>query len=532
LLRLATGASDRVTKKVLLLVVDACTPAVLEAGMAKRRLPNLERLRRAGFYDGACSAIFPSITPAATASIVTGCYPVDHGVIGAHWFDDEKGEVLYYGDDLDVIREQGIGRYFERLVVGLNADLLAAETLFERVERAGGRTACVNYLVFRGTASHVVRVPLWLRLLPGMPRAKQVPGPSALYLGDFVSTPLAGSGRRPRHAGGPRHRFGMDDRGSADVLVPLVRDGLPDLTVAYFPDYDWKAHRVGPWAAMPALESFDAHLGRVFAAAGGLDRLLRGCAVVVTSDHSQSKVASSARAELPLHRALRGLSVANDAGQPWGPGDDAKICVNMRTAQVYLRRPRQDVVEGAARELLAHERVDQVLFRLATDRARGGPGYAVGTRDRGWLRFWSGGDGPAVRDEWGHSWSYEGDLAAVAAEVGADGVLRSARYPNPLERIACALEAKHSGELWLTAVPGVELTLAETNAHRGGGAHGSLIDGDSLTPLLAAGLPAGLEPKAPTRTVDVAPLCLSVLGIQPDRPVGASHMDKVSTASS
>lgn len=51
----------------------------------------------------ACVTIFPSITPAATTSIVTGAYPSEHGIAGASWYDQEREEVAYYGDDFWVI---------------------------------------------------------------------------------------------------------------------------------------------------------------------------------------------------------------------------------------------------------------------------------------------------------------------------------------------------------------------------------------------------------------------------------------------
>lgn len=62
-------------KKVVLLVVDALTPRVMLSAMDAGRLPNLRRLCQAGFFDPACTTVFPSITPAATASIATGRYP-------------------------------------------------------------------------------------------------------------------------------------------------------------------------------------------------------------------------------------------------------------------------------------------------------------------------------------------------------------------------------------------------------------------------------------------------------------------------
>jgi hypothetical protein len=496
-------------KKVLLLVVDGCTPRVLHAGLAAGVLPNLERLIAAGFYDPACVAIFPSITPAATASIVTGRPPAEHGIVGAHWYDEDSGEVVYYGDDLTVIRQQGIGRWFDRLLVGMNDRRLRAETLFETSERAGLCAACINYPVFRGVVEHEARVPFLLRLVPGVPSTRFVPGPSWFFLGDFISTPLPATGKHPRHAGGLWHRFGMDDAASADVLAALVRAGLPHLTVAYFPDYDFRSHDVGPWEALPALEGFDRHLGRVFAAAGGLDLLLRDCCVVLTADHSHSTTREGEGARVPLARVLEGYEIA-DAGRRRAAGEPVKVCVNLRNAQLYLRRWRAEVAHDLILRLLAEHDVDQVFWRTPARL----PTYHVATRDRGWLVFWRGAGGRnAVHDDWGQWWSFEGNPGAVAADVAADSTVRSREYPNPFERICGGLDAPEGGDLWVTARPGAELILEETEAHRGAGSHGSLHVTDSLVPLIAAGLPKGLAPPERTRTIDVAPLCRAVLGL-------------------
>jgi predicted AlkP superfamily phosphohydrolase/phosphomutase len=62
-------------KKVLLMIIDACTPRVLDQAMRRGRLPNLLALSEAGFFHQAGSSIYPSITHAAMASLATGCYP-------------------------------------------------------------------------------------------------------------------------------------------------------------------------------------------------------------------------------------------------------------------------------------------------------------------------------------------------------------------------------------------------------------------------------------------------------------------------
>src|SRR5688572_20097211 len=183
--------------------------------------------------------IFPSITPAATSSIITGTYPAEHGIAGASWFDEARDEIAYYGDDFWVIAKEGFGPFLRDFLVRLNGDRLTAPTLFELVERDGLHAACLNYLVHRGIVTHKVNVPWLLALLPGVPLTETVLGPKTLCLGDFVTGRTPDRSRTVRGEKGAIHRFGLDDAATASLLADLVATtGLPDLTVAYFPDND------------------------------------------------------------------------------------------------------------------------------------------------------------------------------------------------------------------------------------------------------------------------------------------------------
>src|SRR5688572_11893328 len=91
--------------------------------------------------------IFPSITPAATASIVTGAYPSEHGIVGASWYDEARQHVAYYGDDFWTFAKQGYAAFLRDFLVHLNGDRLKTPTLFELVERAHRPASCVNYLI-------------------------------------------------------------------------------------------------------------------------------------------------------------------------------------------------------------------------------------------------------------------------------------------------------------------------------------------------------------------------------------------------
>src|SRR4029450_5298781 len=176
--------------KLLLIVIDAATPHVVCPAWRTGRLPVLQRLADAGTMHQASVSIFPSITPAAATAIVNGAYPAEHGIAGASWYDQDRQEVAYYGDDFWVIAREGFGRFINDFLLRLNGDRLRVPTLFEMVERAGRRAACLNYLVFRGNHAHAVTMPGLMAALPGVPLKETVEGPSTLCLGDFVRTTL------------------------------------------------------------------------------------------------------------------------------------------------------------------------------------------------------------------------------------------------------------------------------------------------------------------------------------------------------
>ena len=93
---------------MLLVVIDAATPHVVCPAIQTGRLRTLQRLADAGSLHESSASIFPSITPAATTAIITGAYPAEHGIAGAAWFDEQRNEVAYYGDDFWVIARRGI----------------------------------------------------------------------------------------------------------------------------------------------------------------------------------------------------------------------------------------------------------------------------------------------------------------------------------------------------------------------------------------------------------------------------------------
>jgi len=509
--------------KVLLVVIDAATPHVVCPAVRTGRLPVLARLAEAGTMHETSVSIFPSITPAATTSIITGCYPAEHGIAGAAWFDEARGEVAYYGDDFWVIARKGFGPFVRDFLLRLNGDRLTAPTLFQMVERRGRIAASLNYLVYRGDHAHEARVPALLRGLPDMPSSGVLMGPTILSLGDFAGNPVV-HGHPLREKRGLLHRFGMDDASTGVLLRDLFAREIPDLTVAYFADNDFRGHTVGPYEALSAIEGVDRMLGEAFEAAGGLEKLLATTCVIVTSDHGHCDVLPDEERAIVRLDAILGNFRQADLSGSWRDGDQIMICPNMRAAQIYVRDGR--LVEEVARDALLDGRVDQAIWRTASPGSAEGR-YVVLT-GRGRLEFARApSSADAMADGFGGRWTWEGDPEAVGLQV-SDGTLEFDQYPNAFERIAGALDLDRGGELWVTARPGCEFELPGGKAHVGGASHGALHALDSFSPVVMAG--GGVRPALPRnlRLVDLAPICMNLLGLQmryrPGEPRGAATL--------
>ena len=499
--------------KVLLVVIDAASPRVVCPAIQTGQLPNLKRLADAGEMHQASASIFPSITPAATSSIITGCYPAEHGSAGAAWFDQAREEIAYYGDDFWVIAKEGFGAFLRDFLIRLNGDRLTAPTLFELIERAGRPAACLNYLVHRGIVSHDVNMPWLLAMFPGVPFTDTMLGPKLLCLGDFVTGVTLRSKKKVRDKGGLLHRLGMDDASTAAMLEQLAADReFGDFTVAYFADNDYRSHEVGPHAALPVIERVDAALGAMFEAAGGFEPFMQDRCVIVTSDHGHCEIlADRGAAVIELQTVLGDFRHA-ELGRSWQADDEIMICPNMRAAQIYLREPTAVRVDRVARTALLDARVDLVMWKTAVTQGAE-RGYTV-MGPRGRLEFWRGG---TTKDAFGTPWEWRGDLEVL--QLMRDGSrIESIDYPNAFERIAGALDARHSGELWVTAQPGCEFEVPGGEAHCGGASHGALHALDSLSPVIVAGAPRRL-PRA-LRSVDIAPLCMEALGLEMRYKVG------------
>lgn len=480
------------TKKLVLTYVDSLRTDILERAVEEGRAPTFAALIERGRLVRDCVSSFPSTTPVACAEIVTGTGADRHWISGMNWYHRLERRYVEYGSSLEATRAVGVFRALYDLVYNMNLAHLnpEAETLFERLDDAGARTACTPYLIYRGRHRHQVSLEGLARRAVDAARLKfrhHTWGPGELFYGDLYSSRDVPC--RPSSIPGARDGY------SACCGAELVKAGGFDFLLLSLPDNDNWCHRHGPEESVESIERVDRRLAKLTEAAGGVDGFLEGHALIVVGDHAQTEV-------------RRGLPLAELLGREWAvlqPSESqperAQLAVSPggRAAHIYVlpgEGPRAEVGEVAAR-LAETEGIDLVC-RLE------GEWGTVERRGRR-LRFRPGGE---VADARGDRWELEGDAAALAATV-EEGELRGEEYPDALARLHAALSAPHAGELLVSLEPGYETVDWGGIAHVGGGGHGALHRDDSLVPLLFAGCgPADPGERRQWALRDIAPVVL------------------------
>jgi predicted AlkP superfamily pyrophosphatase or phosphodiesterase len=294
--------------KAILIVIDGLTPSMFENAVGDRSAPTLSQLADVGDYRRAVTT-FPSLTPVCLTSIATGAHPDVHHIPHLVWWHRREQRIVEYGSSFGAIRAAGTRRSIRDTIVGMNRDHLSkdAETVYEAAERAGLTAAAVNITCYRGRYRYLPTVP-------GIAPATH--GPRRfffynLYESDPIGAPLS---IRNRAAGS------VDEYAAAAGRWLVTRDGF-DLLVYYLSDLDFASHLHGPEGVREQLLKTDGCVGALVDAAGGMGEFLERYAVLVCSDHAQTRV----------DRAVR---LQDHVGSP------AIVTASNRAAMIYTDDPR------------------------------------------------------------------------------------------------------------------------------------------------------------------------------------------------
>lgn len=494
-------SSPRNPKKLCLVVVDGMRPASLKKAIADGAAPNFARLIREGYATDECISSFPSLTPVATSTIVTGRGPGEHGVPSMNWYKRDEKRYVDYGISFPAARRAGVVTVLKDLVYRINQDHLSAQTptFFESLEAAGVRCACTTYMIYRGPHEHeFIRGGAAGALAGALGLSRPCMGPSDLVYADIFDS----LGTECRSAYGVP---GKRDQHAACAGIELVLDGRYEFMLLSFPDNDNFSHRNGPDAQPVSIAAADTQLRRVIDAAGGYRRFMDEHAVIVVSDHSHSRVdqpldliALLEQRDWQVLRPRKGRR----------PGD-AEIAVSpaARAANIYVLDP---VHRGGRLPLLVEDlrreaKIEQ-LFWLEN-------GEAVVCMGDAELRF---SPGTEYRDLRGSSWQVEGDFVALDLAV-SDGEIDSEEFPDALGRVWSALNCVGSGDLIVTPMLGHEFLDWGGTAHIGGGTHGSLHKADSAAQLIVTGTGESRRDQRAWSIGDVHDLVLEHFGISSSR---------------
>ena len=203
--------------------------------LSKTDTPNLDILVENGVISESLIPVFPSKTFPNHLSIVTGCYPENHGILSNNMYDQEWDAEYYIGENSDPVKD---GRWYD------------AEPIWVTAEKQGKLT---------GTY-------FW-------------PGSEAEI-----------NGTRPSYYGVYDGNISREDRVQKILeWIDLPKQSRPVFMTLYFSDVDSWGHNIGPDAIgmNSIIEEIDESIGLLVS---GLNKreILDNINIIITSDHGMS----------------------------------------------------------------------------------------------------------------------------------------------------------------------------------------------------------------------------------------------------
>jgi hypothetical protein len=485
--------AGQLPRRVVYVVIDGLRTDAFEQVAGSGMAPALSYLKERAHYVRDSVAAFPSITPCATATLITGATPDLHGIPGQSWYDREEQRYVNYGQGPRLAFITRVKEVATDLFVNLNHKHLRKDvkTLHETLDEMGFTTAATNFLVHRGRHRQEVHPDTIEKYFLDEHMAGRVLlGPKEHYFADVISGPSEACEHHLGVRGRLRRIMATDEWASCVSRELLERDGA-DMILFYLHENDHISHHKGPQTQFDNLVRAGELIGNVMEALGSWERTLDEVGFVLTSDHGQTPLIKDDDHFVDLDDVFADFRVLRpERGSDRFDGGDLAHCGNGRAGYVYLHPERREELHGpVVRALLGHPGVDQVMWRDGE--------WNVVDSNRGRLRFRPAEDGGTV-DERGTRWELQGDLGPVDGVTDGDE-LRTPEYPLGLFRIHHALLLDRIGDIVATSKVMSEIANVIDTKHKG--EHGSLHAQDSEVPFLSTLADPPLHPA----TLDVAP---------------------------
>lgn len=203
--------------------------------LSKTDTPNLDILVENGVISESLIPVFPSNTFPNHLSIVTGCYPENHGILSNNMYDQEWDAEYYIGENSDPVKE---GRWYD------------AEPIWVTAEKQGKLT---------GTY-------FW-------------PGSEAEI-----------NGARPTYYGEYDGDISREDRVKKILeWIDLPKQSRPVFMTLYFSDVDSWGHNIGPdvIGINSIIEEIDESIGLLVSELNKRE-ILDDINIIITSDHGMA----------------------------------------------------------------------------------------------------------------------------------------------------------------------------------------------------------------------------------------------------
>jgi hypothetical protein len=295
------------------------------------KAPHLKQLLQRGFIRP-MQTVFPSVTWAAHASIVTGQYPRNHGVIGNRWMEDMRTVIFPYSEDpADPYK------------------MKRSYSLYDLAAQKKWPTAALNWPATQGA-----------NITYNWPELMYTTQLSYRYLSRPLKKIIQQKYKQAfGKKGGTKHLDGMfghiatSDRIESDLLVRDLAVTLlksekttPRLMLLHFLTPDTWLHRYGnsPWIEGWAIEQMDAMIGTIIKAYKQRG-IFKRTAIFVFSDHGMLDIQYSVDLRLFLmqnkinkHRSMNQSQRRRARVMPFFNGHAAYLYIRPADQKAYIPR--------------------------------------------------------------------------------------------------------------------------------------------------------------------------------------------------